>query len=151
MMYTAGGGGGPKKQTKETMLREFCPWQGGRGPENTKILRTSYLEARLIRWSMSIKLLKCYSCSIIGPDSSASDDDKPERKEINTVEPIEKENVSLSTEFKRNAVITRADGKSQVKQCFGFCTTDFRTSFAYESAEQKPKHWITWDIYQLWW
>ena len=68
---------------------------------------------------MSIILLKCYSCSIIGPDSSASDDDKPERKETNTVEPMEKENVSLSTEFKRNAVITRADGKSQVRQCFG--------------------------------
>ena len=30
-----------------------------------------------------------------------------------------------------------------VKQCLGFCTADFWSSLAYESAEQKPKHCLT--------
>ena len=34
--------------------------------------------------------------------------------------------------------ITRADRKSQVKQCLGFLTADFLSLFAYESAEQNP-------------
>ena len=33
---------------------------------------------------------------------------------------------------------SRADGKSQVRQCLGFCTADLWSSLAYESAEQKP-------------
>ena len=36
--------------------------------------------------------------------------------------------------------MNRADMKSQM----GFCTTDFLFSLAYESAEQKPKHCLTW-------
>ena len=35
-------------------------------------------------------------------------------------------------------LIGRADRKSQVRQCWGFSTADFCTSFAYESAEEKP-------------
>ena len=34
-------------------------------------------------------------------------------------------------------VSARADKKSQVRQCLSFCTADFLSSFAYESAEQK--------------
>ena len=37
-------------------------------------------------------------------------------------------------------LINRPDRKSQVVQCFGFCTADFWSLLAYESAEQKPKH-----------
>ena len=40
----------------------------------------------------------------------------------------------------------RADRKSQVRQCLGLCTADFWSSFAYESAEEKPKHCLTWDF-----
>ena len=29
------------------------------------------------------------------------------------------------------------------RQCLGFCTVDFWSSLAYESAEQKPKHSLT--------
>ena len=39
--------------------------------------------------------------------------------------------------------ITAADRKSQVRHCLGFCTADFLSSLAYESAEQKPKHCLT--------
>ena len=42
--------------------------------------------------------------------------------------------------------INRADRKSQVSQCLGFCTADFWSSLAYESAEQKPKHCLTPDL-----
>ena len=38
---------------------------------------------------------------------------------------------------------TRAERKSQVRQCLVFCTADFWFSLAYESAEQKPKHCLT--------
>ena len=38
---------------------------------------------------------------------------------------------------------TRADRKSQVRQCLGFCTAAIWSSLAYESAEQKPKHCLT--------
>ena len=40
----------------------------------------------------------------------------------------------------------RADKKSQVRQYLGFGTADFWSSLAYESAEQKPKHCLTWDF-----
>ena len=40
-------------------------------------------------------------------------------------------------------LITRADRKSKVGQCLGFCTADFWSSLAYESAEQKLKHCLT--------
>ena len=36
--------------------------------------------------------------------------------------------------------MTRSDRKSQVRKCLGFCTADFGSSLAYESAKQKPKH-----------
>ena len=36
--------------------------------------------------------------------------------------------------------------ESRVRECLGFGTTDFWFSLAYESAEQKPKHWLTWDF-----
>ena len=39
--------------------------------------------------------------------------------------------------------IIRADGKSQVRQCLGFCSADFWSSLAYKSAQQKPKHCLT--------
>ena len=42
--------------------------------------------------------------------------------------------------------MSRADRKSQVRQCLGFCTPDFWSLFAYESAEEKPKHCLTWDF-----
>ena len=45
-----------------------------------------------------------------------------------------------------SVIISRADRKSQVRQCLGFCTSDLWSSSAYESAEQKPKHFITWDF-----
>ena len=35
----------------------------------------------------------------------------------------------------KRSVVTRADKKSQVRHCFGFCTADFWSSVAYESAE----------------
>ena len=35
-------------------------------------------------------------------------------------------------------LVSRADRKSQVRQCLGFCTADFLSSLANESAEQKP-------------
>ena len=43
-------------------------------------------------------------------------------------------------------VMSRADRKSQVRQCLDFCTPDFWSLFAYESAEEKPKHCLTWDF-----
>ena len=43
-------------------------------------------------------------------------------------------------------LFTRADRKSQVSQFLGFCTADFWPSYANESAEQKPKHFLTWDF-----
>ena len=46
-------------------------------------------------------------------------------------------------EDKRDQVMNRADGKSQVRQCLGFRTADFGSSLAYESAEEKPKHYQT--------
>ena len=46
-----------------------------------------------------------------------------------------------------NWFITRAYRKSQVGPCLCFCTADFWSS--YESVEQKPKHFLTWDFYQL--
>ena len=42
--------------------------------------------------------------------------------------------------------IIRADGKSQVRQCLGFCAADFLSLLTYESAEEKPKHCQTWDF-----
>jgi len=42
--------------------------------------------------------------------------------------------------------ITRADGKSQVRQCLDFWTADFWSLLAYELAEQKPKHCLTGDF-----
>ena len=46
----------------------------------------------------------------------------------------------------KHYIIIRCSEKSQNRQCLGFCTADFCTSFAYESAEQKPKHCLTWDF-----
>ena len=43
-------------------------------------------------------------------------------------------------------IITRADRKSQFRQCLGFGTANFFCLLAYESAEQKPKHCLTWDF-----
>ena len=43
----------------------------------------------------------------------------------------------------------RADWKSQVRDCLDFCTAEFLSLFAYESAEQKPNHCPTWDILLL--
>ena len=43
----------------------------------------------------------------------------------------------------RSQMISRPDGKSQVRQCLGFCTADFRYSLVYESVVQKPKHCLT--------
>ena len=45
-----------------------------------------------------------------------------------------------------NKVINRADRKSQVRQCFCFCTGDFWSLLAYESAEQNLKHCLTSDF-----
>ena len=42
--------------------------------------------------------------------------------------------------------MTRGDRKSQVRPCFCFCTADFLSLLAYESAEQKPKCCLTWDF-----
>ena len=42
--------------------------------------------------------------------------------------------------------IDRADRKSQVRQCLDLCTAVFCSLLAYESAEQKPKHFLTWDF-----
>ena len=39
----------------------------------------------------------------------------------------------------RRSLLIRADKKSQVRQYLGFCTTDFWSSLAYESSEQKAK------------
>ena len=36
--------------------------------------------------------------------------------------------------------------KSQVRQCLGFCTADFRSSLAYTSDAQEPKHCLNWDF-----
>ena len=44
------------------------------------------------------------------------------------------------------AFIVRACEKSRVRQCCYFCTADFQSSFACESAVQKPKHCLTWDF-----
>ena len=45
--------------------------------------------------------------------------------------------------FVIQGIMTRADRKSQVRQCLDFCTADFQSSLACESAEQKPKHCLT--------
>ena len=45
----------------------------------------------------------------------------------------------------RHSLTCRGGRKSQVRQCLGFWTADFWYSVAYESAEQKPKHCLTWD------
>ena len=45
-----------------------------------------------------------------------------------------------SRKGKANEVRSRADKKSQVRQCLGFCTADIWSSFAYKSAEQKSNH-----------
>ena len=34
--------------------------------------------------------------------------------------------------------------KEQVRQCFGFCTADFRSWLVYESAVQKPSYLLAW-------
>ena len=47
------------------------------------------------------------------------------------------------------SLISRADRKSQVRKCLGFCTSKFLSSLAYESAKQKQKHYLTWDSHQL--
>ena len=36
--------------------------------------------------------------------------------------------------------------ESQVRKCLGFCRSDICSSLAYESAEQKHKHCLTWDF-----
>ena len=43
-------------------------------------------------------------------------------------------------------VTNRADRKSQVRHGFVFCTADFWSAFAYEPAEEKPKHCLTRDL-----
>ena len=43
----------------------------------------------------------------------------------------------------RYAMMVVADRKSQVWQCLGFCTADFWSSLASESAAQKPKYCLT--------
>ena len=40
----------------------------------------------------------------------------------------------------------RADRKSQVRKYLGFCTADFLSALAYESAKQKPKHCLIGDF-----
>ena len=40
----------------------------------------------------------------------------------------------------------RADRKSQVRLCLGFCTADFLSLLAYVSAKQKPTHCLAWDF-----
>ena len=40
-------------------------------------------------------------------------------------------------------VIARGIRNPGVRQCLGFCSGDFWSSLAYESAEQKPKHCLT--------
>ena len=46
--------------------------------------------------------------------------------------------------WRKGHFMSKADGKSQVRQCMGFCTADFWSPLAYESAEEKPKHCLTW-------
>ena len=53
------------------------------------------------------------------------------------------ENDSGVIKVGQRSLLIRADRKSQVRQCLGFCTTDFWYSLAYESAEQKPKQCLT--------
>ena len=43
----------------------------------------------------------------------------------------------------RTSFISRGIRNPGVRQCLGFCTADFWSSLAYESAEQKPKHCLT--------
>jgi len=45
--------------------------------------------------------------------------------------------------FRGGVVMTRGIRKSQVRQCYGFCTADFWSSLAYESAEQNSKNCLT--------
>ena len=45
-----------------------------------------------------------------------------------------------------SVIISRADRKSQVRQCLGFCTAELWSRLAYESAEQNLKHCLTWDF-----
>ena len=45
-----------------------------------------------------------------------------------------------------NTVIFRAERKSQIRQCMGFCKADILSSMANESAEQKPKPCLAWDF-----
>ena len=54
----------------------------------------------------------------------------------------------LNCKFGGTCTEYRADRKShaQVRQCLGFCRADFWSSLAYASAEQKPKHCLTWDF-----
>ena len=44
-----------------------------------------------------------------------------------------------STTVESGLLINRADRKSQFRQCLGFCTADFMSLLAYESAKQKPQ------------
>ena len=48
-----------------------------------------------------------------------------------------------STSVRGEQVIFRGISNPGVRQCLGFCPADFWYSFAYESAEQQPKHCLT--------
>ena len=45
--------------------------------------------------------------------------------------------------FAPTGLINRGIRNPGVRQCLGFCAADLWSSFAYESAEQKPKHCLT--------
>ena len=45
--------------------------------------------------------------------------------------------------FRQLLVVIRGIRNPGVRQCLGFCTADFWSSLAYESAVQKPKHCLT--------
>ena len=48
--------------------------------------------------------------------------------------------ITMRCGTKITSLISGADRKSQVGQCLDFCTADFWSLLAFESAEQKPKH-----------
>ena len=48
-----------------------------------------------------------------------------------------------SSDLIHNGIICRGIRSPGVRQCWGFCTSDFWSSLAFESTEQKPKHCLT--------
>ena len=98
---------------------------------------------------------KCSECQSVIPAAPASPSPRPGRPQASSQAPPTcpaPPNPSGCPTLPSPCVdnvckaINRVDRKSQVRQCLGFCAADIWSLLAYESAEQKPKHFLTWDL-----